>query len=221
MNDSSTLEAVRGSLTTARDSLTGVHMTTPLGTIVRQGRARRWRLGLTGLAGAAAVAAGAGFGLTAVLPASHQPGNPGPDQLAAWTVSRQADGHVHLTIRQLSDPAGLQSTLRADGVPASVTFLSQPNPACRLYPHVPKPLPPQHAAPGHATAAEVRELGRMTDGVVRFDPGNPPSVAANRFVIVPSALPSGVGVQIGAAVAHTGASLGFRLVYTSPQCTGS
>lgn len=87
--------------------------------------------------------------------------------------------------------------------------------------HVPKPLPPQHAAPGHATAAEVRELGRMTDGVVRFDPGNPPSVAANRFVILPSALPSGVGVQIGAAVAHTGASVGFRLVYTSPQCTGS
>ena len=32
------------------------------------------------------------------------------------------DGTIYVTINELKDPAGLQSTLRADGVPASVTF---------------------------------------------------------------------------------------------------
>jgi DNA-directed RNA polymerase specialized sigma24 family protein len=45
-----------------------------------------------------------------------------------------ADGLVDVTIRELRDPAGLQSKLRADGVPASVTFSGQPNPSCRPYP---------------------------------------------------------------------------------------
>ena len=58
-----------------------------------------------------------------------------PDtQLAAWTVARQADGSIKVTIRELRDPAGLQQRLRADGVPASVTFSGQQNPACRGYP---------------------------------------------------------------------------------------
>jgi hypothetical protein len=42
-----------------------------------------------------------------------------------------ADGDIHITISQLGDPAGLQSTLRTDGIAASVTFLGQPNPACQ------------------------------------------------------------------------------------------
>jgi hypothetical protein len=42
--------------------------------------------------------------------------------LAAWTVTKQADGDVRVTIRELlnPDPAGLQAALRADGVPAAV-----------------------------------------------------------------------------------------------------
>jgi hypothetical protein len=38
-------------------------------------------------------------------------------------VAKQADSNVYVTVRELSDPAGLQSRLRADGVPASVTFI--------------------------------------------------------------------------------------------------
>lgn len=49
---------------------------------------------------------------------------------AAWTVAKQADGNIHVTIRQLRDPAGLQRTLRADGVPAIVTFASHRHPSC-------------------------------------------------------------------------------------------
>ncbi len=46
----------------------------------------------------------------------------------------RADGTIAVTIRELRDPAGLQSRLRADGVPASVSFFGQQNPSCRPYP---------------------------------------------------------------------------------------
>jgi hypothetical protein len=51
-------------------------------------------------------------------------------QLAAWTVAKQANGDIKVTVRQLSNPSGLQSTLRADGVPANVT--SWPSPTRRV-----------------------------------------------------------------------------------------
>ena len=86
MNDNNALGTVRDSLTTARDSLTEVHMTTPLDTIVRHGRARRRRHRLTGLAGAAVVAVGAVLAVTALLPASHPASHQPRVQLAAWTV---------------------------------------------------------------------------------------------------------------------------------------
>ena len=68
--------------------------------------------------------------MTALLPSGHQPAA----QPAAWTVATQADGNIRVAIRELRDPAGLQRTLRADGVPVSVTFTGQPNPACQPYP---------------------------------------------------------------------------------------
>ena len=34
----------------------------------------------------------------------------------------QANGDIDVTINQLKDPAGLQATLRADGLPAIVIF---------------------------------------------------------------------------------------------------
>ena len=48
-------------------------------------------------------------------------------------MTRQGDDAILVTIRQLTDPAGLQRTLCADGVRASVTFDDQQNPACRNY----------------------------------------------------------------------------------------
>ncbi len=80
--------------------------------------------------------------VTALVPAGRQP----TVQLAAWTVVREADGNVTVSIRELKDPAGLQSTLRADGVPASVTLINQQNPACQPYPGRNTP------AGGHAPA---------------------------------------------------------------------
>ena len=147
MNANDTVAVVRDSLTTARDSLAGVHMNTPPDAIARNGRARRRWHRLTGLTGAMAVMARTALAVTALAPSGHtasQPGHPAshprPARLAAWTVAKQADGDIEVTIRQLSDPSGLQSTLRANGVPANVTSLAQHDPSCQALPPGPGPL---------------------------------------------------------------------------------
>jgi hypothetical protein len=227
MNDSDTMAVVRDSLTTAKDSLAGVHMNTPPDAIVRNGRARRRWHRLTGLTGAMAVMAGTALAVTALAPSGHtasQSGHPGIAQLAAWTVAKQANGDIKVTIRQLSDPSGLQTTLRADGVPASVTFLGQQDLSCRLYP---------------MTQALFKSI---------YQAQNAAGSGNTVLVIHPSALPSGAGVQLGAAAGQQVGDPGLRqsdrnqtihqpvhqtaagahnvalrvgLVYASQQCTGS
>jgi hypothetical protein len=145
-----------------------------------------------GLVTAAAV--GAAVAVTVLAPASHQP----TAQLAAWTVVKQADGNIRVAIRQLRDPAGLQSTLRADGVPASVTFSGNPNPACQSYPY------------GGGTG--------LVGKVAQF-PGGP-----NVMVIHPSALPAGAGLRIASHFQQPnggGFGISAGLVQASQQCTGS
>jgi len=147
-----------------------------------------------------------------------------PNGPAAWTVVKQANGDIKVTIRQLSDPSGLQSTLRAEGVPATVTSLAQPDPSCRPYP---------------MTQALFKSI---------YQAQNAAGSGNTILTIHPFALPSGAGVQIGAA---TGQQVGDRglhqaavnqtihqpvhqaaapahnvalrvgLVYASQQCTGS
>jgi hypothetical protein len=231
MNDSDTMDVVRDSLTTAKDSLVGVHVNTPLDAIVSNGRARRRRHRLTGLTGAMAVTAGMALAVTALASSGHpasQSGHPASRpliaRLAAWTVAKQANGDIKITIRELRDPSGLQSTLRADGVPANVSSSTQPNPSCQPYPQ---------------TQALFASIYRAQE---RVGSGN------TVLVIHPSALPSGAGVQIGASadgrtgdgsprqvagnqtvhqpVHHAAAGAGntalrLGLVYASQQCTGS
>lgn len=233
MNDNDTVALVRDSLTTAKDFLAGVHMDTPLDAIVRNGRTRRRRHRLTGVTGAMAVMAGTALAVTTPAPsgqssspsgrvASHAPAA----RLAAWTVDRLASGDIKVTVRQLSDPSGLQSTLRADGVPANVTTLGHPDPSCRPYPM------------SQALFASVY-LGKKT------------AASGDTVLIIrPSALPSGTGVQIEAAAGRDAADHGIHganvnqaihhavhqpahqagahnsvlravLVYASQQCTGS
>jgi hypothetical protein len=230
MKASDTVAVVRDSLTTAKDSLAGVHMNTPPDAIARNGRARRRRHRLTGLTAAMAVAAGTALAVTALAPSGHtasQSGHPANHprtaQLAAWTVARQANGDIKVTIRQLSDPSGLQSTLRADGVPASVTSLAQDDPSCRPYP---------------MTQALFTSI---------YQAQNAAGSGNTILIIHPSALPSGAGVQIGAATGQQAGGRGLQaaasqaihhpvhqggagahntalrvgLVYASQQCTGS
>jgi hypothetical protein len=205
-------------ITAVREQRTKVHSATSVEQIISRGRALRARRRLIpDAAGALAVVAGAAVAVTALLPASHQ----ATTQPAAWTVAKLTDGNISVHIRyyQLAVPAGLQRALRAAGVPATVTFLDHLNPACRPYPasqaqlhmvYLPRPGP---------------------EGIVSQAPG---SIA---FVIDPSALPTGTGVQIAwphvqsrNVVVRPGERLPpfvpaagplLDLVYAGPACTGS
>ena len=207
MNDNNAVDTVRDALTAARETLTEAHMTTPLDTIVRHGRARRRLHRLTGLAGVVAV--GTVLAVTALLPASHPASRQPRVQLAAWTVVKQADGNVRVTLRDLRDPAGLQSKLRADGVPVSVTFDGQPDPACRMLPF----------------AVQLAHF----PAVVEVPAWPLPTAPGGTIVIIhPSALPRHAGLHLVARFApdpHHGAgklvAVGGLLVHASQQCTGS
>ncbi|MGO9162360.1 MAG: hypothetical protein ACLP7J_16930 [Streptosporangiaceae bacterium] len=213
MNDEELIEAMR-------ESFTAVHSQTPVKRIVSRSRAVRARRRIPGVAGALAVAAGAAAAVTTLAPAGHHPGHPATAELAAWTVVKQADGSIAVTIRELRDPAGLQATLRADGIPASVTFFGRPNPACHI--------DPQAAG----LTSKVIETGNPLQRHPR--PGNfeqttpqgkrPASYPV--YLIHPSALPHGVGVQLAAAVhslpnGNGSIEVTGDLVHSSPQCTGS
>ena len=185
MNDSELITAVK-------QSVTGVHMHVPTEQIVGRSRTIRARRRIPGAAGALAVMAGVAVAVAALLPASHQP----TAQLAAWTVVRQADGTVSVTIRELRDPAGLQRRLRADGVPASVTFFGQPAPrSCQGYPADPALI---------NKVFTVRHAGRFPV-----------------MIIHPSALPGDAGVQLNPPVQQHAIRVAIGLVHASPQCTGS
>lgn len=248
MNDTKLADAVKNSLTEARDSLSTVHLAIPASEIMaRADQARRHRrLGvLAGTGGLAAAAVAVSMALPASHPAashpaaSHPATGPGA-RLAAWTVTRQADGTIQVSFfGQLRDPAALQRTLRADGVPASVTFIGQQNAACRTIqgggqppsPRGARPLEPSSGAPG---PSQGPLNSGMLNGVVSGGPqsGIPPEDA---MVIHPAALPAGDGLQIAVmrgippgpsgpwpypkGSGHPVAEVG--LVKASPQCTGS
>jgi hypothetical protein len=216
--------------TTVRESVADVYSATPVARIIDRGRAVRARRRIPGVAGALAVAAGAAVAVTTVLLPGHPDSHPAGARLAAWTVTRQANGDIDVTISQLENPAGLQSTLRADGVPAHVNFAKVgPKVPCYIYDN----------------------SQDVVSAVFHFTNGG----GGTHLVINPSALPSGTGVSIHASVStharlQTGSpSPGLRslargtypvggggelfvlgggvngavsvdVVYASPQCTG-
>lgn len=103
-------------LTLLREEVASVRMSVPADAIMARGRAvqrlRRSRV----LAGALAVALGAGLSIPVL--SSGDAANTGT--LAAWTVTRQQDGSVVLTIRELRDLPALQERLNAAGARVTV-----------------------------------------------------------------------------------------------------
>jgi hypothetical protein len=137
MNDDSSLGTVQDSLTTARDSLSEVRMSTPLDTIVRQGRTTRRRRRLIGLAGTGTVAVAAV--LAVGLASSASVHGTSTIQTAAFTLISNANGTATLTIKPkvLLEPGTLQRDLARDGISAKVTVgsfcSSDPAPAGLLH----------------------------------------------------------------------------------------
>ena len=185
-------------ITAVLESVADVHTTTPVEQILSRGRAVRARRRIFSLAVALAAAAGAAAAVTALLPASHPASHHPGAQLMAWTVVKQPGGDIAVTIRELYNPAGLQRKLRAEGVPASVTFNAAHRypPWCRAYP---------------AARAVVRKV---------FPPH--PGAPTAAIVIRRSALPTGTGMYLNDTsnpYGYLGLSAG--LVHASKRCTGS
>jgi hypothetical protein len=120
----------------------------------RQFRAR-WRshpvlTGAAGMAGAAAL----GISLLVV----------GSSPAAAWTVTKEHDGTIAITIRQLNQPNALREELRRDGAPVDfngpLAFTRQgtPNLACirPMSPALRRALSVRTSADPHAAALLVR-----------------------------------------------------------------
>jgi hypothetical protein len=188
---------------------------------------RRARRKLTGLAASAgAAAASAVVAVTALAPAGHQP----TAQLAAWTVTKLGGGSVSVTIRELKDPAGLQATLRADGVPASVTFVPQQNAVCQPYPGG-TPEPGQLARPllkrvfpvPYQGLAPIPRRPAHSVPVSRRASSNNLNLEHPALIVIhPAALPGNAGAQIAVSDGGGTSAVVFPgLVYASPQCTGS
>jgi hypothetical protein len=182
-------------ITALREQRGTVPMTIPVEQIISRGRAVRTRRRVPRAAAALGAVATAAFAVTAALPS----GAPSA-QLAAWTVTRQANGSIQVTIRELRDPAGLQRTLRADGVPAAVSFAGQQNPACQ----------------GYAYESSQSQRRQQLGSVVTV-----PANGRDAMVIHPAALPSGAGLAINALFRHGLRGFSVSLVQASPQCTGS
>ena len=214
-------------ITVLREQRSKVVMTTPVEQIINRGRAVRVRRRVSGVAAAVGAAAAAAVAVGVAFPAGHPAVRPpavrppsasesarAPSvRLAAWTVTRQAGGSIKVTFRQATDPAGLQQTLRADGVPVSVTFTGEQNTACQAY----------HVSASQAFWPYGSRPGPL-DGSGFINHPERAYTTPYAFVIDPSALPSGAGLQIwtsGTPGAADNFQLHVTLVKTSPQCTGS
>ena len=193
-----------------RESVAGIRSSTPVDQIISRGHAvRTWRRRVPAAAAALAVAVGAALGVTALEPSGH-PGpaaagkagsHPAVVRLAAWTVAEQANGDIDITIRQLQHPAQLQATLRADGLPAHVSFSGRPDSAvCQPY--------------RNSRYASTMFLYRiltydLTRGGSDFE------------TIHPSQLPSGAGLSITIEkIKGLPGPVTISLVHASQQCTG-
>ena len=144
---------------------------------------------------------------------------PGGVQLAAWTVARQANGDIDVTINQLRDPAGLQATLRADGLAVSVSFSGAPlSASCR---------------PDAVARPRLTGIARFHRDGITIDPAALPSGTGLAILDEPGAgfppNPSGATAPPGAPSLHprigsllhgVDGPLAVGLVYASPQCTG-
>ena len=173
MNDDELVGAIRR-------SVDGLHASTPVADIIARGRAVRGRRRIAVAASlVGVVGAGAALAATAVLPLTttgdlgdnHTGSQSAEIQLVGWTVTKQDNGDIDVTIAQLRDPTRLQARLRAEGLPVTISFTGPPlSTACQAY------NPPKSIL--HAVADWNTSRG------------------TTHLVIHPAALPAGTGLAI-------------------------
>jgi hypothetical protein len=201
--------------TAVRDSVTSVHMTVPAEQIATRGRTIRTRRRVPLLTGALAGVAGAALAVTTMLSPGPRAGQPVHAQLAAWTVTTRADGDIQVTVREMSDAAGLERTLRADGLPVAVRF----NPAFHWIDGVP-------IIPGcQEFPASLTQLRKVVEFYPGLDDSGDWSLDQGSAVLLihPSALPDGIGLAFVVLQKddRNFVPIATDLVHKSQECTGS
>lgn len=191
---------------------------------------------------AAVAAATAVIGAGAALAAGGLPGRAGRPagpgghaRLTAWSVTKGPGSTVTVEINQLRDPAGLQATLRSDGVPATVAFESG---TLGDTPPLPQGChrPAMSNQAGSHLQAEILGLARLGSlgkplgrASGRLRPGYEVSRSSARasdgvaLTIHTAEIPKGIGLNLTVQGSQGGRSWGWSLglVVASPQCTGS
>lgn len=103
-------------------SLAPIQMKTAPEAVLSRGRSLRRRKHVARLTGGGVLALAAlGAGLAVPALSAGPSGASEQATLAAWTVSRQADGSINVSIRQLRDLPALRSRLAADGARATIS----------------------------------------------------------------------------------------------------
>ncbi len=146
-------------------------------------------------------------------PTAHPRGKAVTITTAAWTVHRAPNGTITVNVKQLRDPAGLQRTLRAEGVPAYIRYIpivqGEPGSSVTSYP-VCSYNPPAPDLPPSAF-----------NKIFSFGPAPAEIEGTISFVIHPAAIPPGTAVfiQVNSGPAGGGStSFGdtFTLIYNGP-----
>ena len=199
----------------------GVAMSVPVS--IRRPRVRR-----VAMAGALAVGAAVALAITALLSGNAGPGASPRAHLTAWTVVKQSNGSIAITLSWLQDPAGLQRALRADGVPVSVYLADESDPQWK------PPCTPYSRWWTRALGPGALDggLARPTSFLLQSDPP-----LGNTLTLNPSRIPSGLvlvlillrypvqtwssGPDMGVLLLHNSVSVGFYFAQPSQQCTGS
>jgi hypothetical protein len=222
-------------MTVVRDSFAGVRLDMPLEQTIRRGRALRGRGRAYRAAGVAGVAAIAGVAAVAVagLGPAGNPGPASPDRglaitgtlrpptaiagtggaggtLDAWTVTAGPGGAIEVTVRQLEDAAGLQSALRAAGIPAQVAFQDG----------MPSDSPPLPADCENVTMSD--EANANLQGKILGWPQVPLNGPGVALTIYPQQIPRGIGIYLAIQSGSNsrGWGWGLDLVQATPACTG-
>lgn len=157
-------------LASVREDFSGVRMDTPAEAILADGASlrRRRRRRLAYGSGATALAAAAAISGVTLTSGAASAGGTHDARLTAWTVQKQHNGTIDVTVRDLRNLAGLEQKLKADGVPAEVI-------SGKRYP---------------AACVDYKAMKEDMASVITFTtrPGVPGEYA---FVIHPAAIPSG------------------------------
>lgn len=223
-------------MTAMRDSFAEVRLDVPLEQTVRRGRVIRGRSRGYRAAGVAGVAAIAGVTTVGVagLGRAVGPGPVSPNRgiaiagtglarptaiagssgtggtLDAWTVTAGPGGSIEVTVRELENAAGLQSALRAAGIPAQVAFQGgQPSDS--------PPLPADCENVTMSDEADAQLQGKI------LGPLTPPVWGEGiALTIYPQQIPKGVGIYLAIKSGSDSRDWGWglNLVRATPACTG-